>query len=195
MKYLGKFINGYAFPSSSFQSSGTRVLKIANIQPMKISWEDESFVDEKYEALVDYIVEKGDLVFALTRPIINGGIKTAIADFEYIALLNQRNAMFKGGKGITKQWQFYLMQNDLFVQEFAKYIDGTGQQPNISTKEISDIAIPLPPIDIQDGITNYLNDKCSHIDRVIKVTQKTIIRMVEYKKSLIYEVVTGKLEV
>ena len=116
LKYLGKFINGYAFPSSDFTTSGIRVIKIANIQPMHISWEEESFVDpEKYVDHDAYKVENGDLVFALTRPIINGGIKVAIADINEPVLLNQRNAMFKGEPALTPKWQYYLMQNAIRV--------------------------------------------------------------------------------
>ena len=194
-KFLGKFVNGYAFPSSAFKSVGVRVMKIANIQPMSISWEDESFVDDEYLKLTNYLVCKGDLVFALTRPIINGGIKVAIADNTEKVLLNQRNAMFKGQKQITTKWQYYLMQNNMFVQEFALYIDGTGQQPNISTNEIANIPIPVPAISEQQQIADYLDKKCSAIDSTITKKQAIIEKITEYKKSLIYEVVTGKREV
>lgn len=196
LKYLGKFINGFAFPSSDFTASGIRVIKIANIQPMRISWEDESFVDfSKYEKQTEYCVETGDLVFALTRPIINGGIKVAIADVNEKVFLNQRNAMFKGEKILTTKWQYYLMQNTMFVQKFATYIDGTGQQPNISTSEISNIPIPLPSINEQQQITDYLDKKCCSIDKIIEAKEQTLTKLIEYKKSLIYEVVTGKKEV
>lgn len=196
LKYLGKFINGYAFPSSDFTTCGIRVIKIANIQPMHISWEDESFVDpEKYADHDAYKVENGDLVFALTRPIINGGIKVAIADINEPILLNQRNAMFKGEPVLTPKWQYYLMQNTMFVQRFALYIDGTGQQPNISTNEIANIPIPLPTVEVQNQITESLDRIVAKTDVVITRRESIIKKLEEYKKSLIYEVVTGKREV
>ena len=195
LKYVGKFVNGYAFPSNAFKNSGTLVMKISNIQPMKIIWDEKSFVDKKYEDLTSYCVHKGDLVFALTRPIINGGIKTAIANNHETVLLNQRNAMFKGNREISTKWQYYLMQSKMFIQEFALYIDGTGQQPNISTNEISNIKVMLPDLKEQKQIADYLDQKCSAIDSTIANKQALIEKLTAYKKSLIYEVVTGKKEV
>lgn len=60
---------------------------------------------------------------------------------------------------------------------------------------LSQLRIPAPPISEQDQIAEYLNDKCTEIDRLSVRKQKTIDKLIEYKKSLIYEVVTGKKEV
>lgn len=196
LKFMGHFVNGYAFPSSSFTTDGVRVMKIANIQPMEISWIDESYVDvSEYDKLPMYRVEQGDLVFALTRPIINGGIKVAIFDGEEKVLLNQRNAMFKGLSRVLPRWMYYVMQNQMYVQKFALYIDGTGQQPNISTNEISQIEIPIPPIEVQQQVIMKLNEVMSSIEKLTSLKERMIKQLSDYKKSLIYEVVTGKKEV
>lgn len=196
LKFMGHFVNGYAFPSSSFTTDGVRVMKIANIQPMEISWIDESYVDiSEYDKLPMYRVEQGDLVFALTRPIINGGIKVAIFDGEEKVLLNQRNAMFKGLSRVLPRWMYYVMQNQMYVQKFALYIDGTGQQPNISTNEISQIEIPIPPIEVQQQVIMKLNEVIASIENLASLKERVIKQLSDYKKSLIYEVVTGKKEV
>ena len=193
LKFMGHFVNGYAFPSSSFTDDGVRVMKIANIQPMEISWTDESYVDvSEYDKLPMYRVEQGDLVFALTRPIINGGIKVAIFDGKEKVLLNQRNAMFKGLSRVLPLWMYYVMQNQMYVQKFALYIDGTGQQPNISTNEISEIEIPVPPIEVQKQIIIKLNEVMASIEKLVSLKEQVIKKLTDYKKSLIYEVVTGK---
>lgn len=193
LKFMGHFVNGYAFPSSSFTTDGVRVMKIANIQPMEISWIDESYVDvSEYDKLPTYRVEQGDLVFALTRPIINGGIKVAIFDGKEKVLLNQRNAMFKGLSRVLPRWMYYVMQNQMYVQKFALYIDGTGQQPNISTNEISQIEIPIPPIEVQQQVIMKLNEVMASIEKLTLLKERTIKQLSDYKKSLIYEVVTGK---
>lgn len=196
LKFMGHFVNGYAFPSSSFSTDGVRVMKIANIQPMEISWIDESYVDvSEYDKLPMYRVEQGDLVFALTRPIINGGIKVAIFDGEEKVLLNQRNAMFKGLSRVLPRWMYYVMQNQMYVQKFALYIDGTGQQPNISTNEISQIEIPIPPIEVQQQVIMKLNEVMSSIEKMTSLKERMIRQLSDYKKTLIYEIVTGKKEV
>ena len=196
LKFMGHFVNGYAFSSNSFTTDGVRVMKIANIQPMRISWIDASYVDtSEYNRLSMYRVEQGDLVFALTRPIINGGIKVAIFDGKDKVLLNQRNAMFKGLSRVLSRWMYYVMQNQMYVQEFALYIDATGQQPNISTNEISQIKIPIPPIEVQQEIIMKLDAIMASIEKLISRKEQVIQRLSDYKKSLIYDVVTGKKEV
>ncbi|AQX53041.1 MULTISPECIES: restriction endonuclease subunit S [Bacillaceae] len=67
-----------------------------------------------------------------------------------------------------------------------------GTQPNISQETIKNIKIPLPPIDEQNEIVKYLDNKCLHIDSLIERKEQFIIQLEEYKKSIIYEYVTGK---
>lgn len=196
LKYLGKFINGYAFDSKLFCNDGVQVVKISNIQPGYLSLEDKSYVSTVYyKQLTQYRVEKNDIVFALTRPVINGGIKTAIVYENCKLLLNQRTAMFKGNNKMLSKWLFYLMQCNYFVFEFINLIDFTGLQPNISTNDISNIDVPYISIEEQRDIATYLDTKCSEFDSIISDKQKQISTLEAYKKSLIYEYVTGKKEV
>lgn len=196
LKYLGKFINGYAFDSKLFCNDGVQVVKISNIQPGYLSLEDKSYVSTVYyKQLTQYRVEKNDIVFALTRPVINGGIKTAIVYENCKLLLNQRTAMFKGNNKMLSKWLFYLMQCNYFVFEFINLIDFTGLQPNISTNDISNIDVPYISIEEQRDIATYLDTKCTEFDSIISDKQKQISTLEAYKKSLIYEYVTGKKEV
>ncbi|QCT06872.1 restriction endonuclease subunit S [Ruminococcus bovis] len=55
--------------------------------------------------------------------------------------------------------------------------------------------IPLPRISEQQAISDFLNHKCSQIDKLIALKQQKIEKLQQYKKSLIYEYVTGKKEV
>lgn len=62
-------------------------------------------------------------------------------------------------------------------------------------KEIFKISLPIPPLEEQIEIANYLDDKCSKINELIKIKKQKIEELNSYKKSLIYEYVTGKKEV
>ena len=66
---------------------------------------------------------------------------------------------------------------------------------NVSLRTLNDFAIPYPPKAEQVDIVRYLNKHTSQIDRSISCRQNIIARLLEYKNSLIYEVVTGKKEV
>lgn len=72
--------------------------------------------------------------------------------------------------------------------------NGSGQ-PNLSVSLISEFEISLPPLLEQQKIICYLDDKCAKIDKLIALKQAKIDKLQEYKKSLIYEYVTGKKEV
>ena len=70
--------------------------------------------------------------------------------------------------------------------------EGSGQ-PNLNSENIKKFHITLPSsIEEQECICNYLDKKCTVIDTAIEQKQKLIEKLTEYKKSLIYECVTGK---
>lgn len=195
LKYLGKFINGYSFKSTDFESSGVRVLKISNIQNMHIDWSDSSYIDEKfYDIHKDFRVFKNDLVFALTRPIISTGIKVALIDTDEKILLNQRNSVYRPSR-IQIKWFYYLLLSKNFIQEFDSRIDKTGQQPNISSNDIGEISIPVPPDSEQDELIVFIDKHSNEIDSKINKTKNLIDLLTEYRTALISEVVTGKIKV
>ena len=66
---------------------------------------------------------------------------------------------------------------------------------HISASEIGNILVALPNKELQQQIADYLDDKCAKIDKLIALKQSKIEKLQEYKKSLIYEYVTGKKEV
>ena len=75
----------------------------------------------------------------------------------------------------------------------SKAIGGT--QPNISQIIIKNLETIIPPQAEQQAIANYLDDKCAKIDAVIADKQAQLETLAAYKKSLIYEYVTGKKSV
>lgn len=71
----------------------------------------------------------------------------------------------------------------------------SAAQPGLAVERIKVLKMPLPPINDQVSIASYLDIKCSDIDSLIAVKQQKIEELKEYKKSVIYEYVTGKKEV
>ncbi|MBY0221779.1 restriction endonuclease subunit S [Sporosarcina aquimarina] len=70
-----------------------------------------------------------------------------------------------------------------------------GGQPNISQGIIKSLKISLPPMEEQVEITNYLNDRYSEITSIKLELKEQIQKLKEYRQSLIYEAVTGKIDV
>lgn len=71
----------------------------------------------------------------------------------------------------------------------------SAAQPGLAVERIKNLKMPLPPIDEQQSIAFYLDTKCSEIDRLIETKQHKIETLKEYKKSVIYEAVTGKTDI
>ena len=65
----------------------------------------------------------------------------------------------------------------------------------VSKEDLKNIVIPVPPLEEQREIVKYLNEKCGEINGIIAKKEQFISEMENYKKSLIYEYVTGKKEV
>ena len=61
--------------------------------------------------------------------------------------------------------------------------------------DVKGISLPLPPLTEQQTIADYLDKKCGEINALISIKQQKIESLKEYKKSIIYEYVTGKKEV
>jgi restriction modification system DNA specificity domain protein len=139
--------------------------------------------------------EEGDIVIAKVTPCFENG---------NIAIMNN----LKSGKGLgsselfvfrvpeaIRKFVFYWMQNKLFIEQCVATMTGTGGLKRVSSYYISNSEIFLPPLEMIDDICNYLDEKCDLIERTIRQKELVISKLTEYKKSLIYEIVTGKKEV
>ena len=71
----------------------------------------------------------------------------------------------------------------------------SAAQPGLSVDRIREKKMPLPPLSEQQTIASYLDEKCADIDRLIALKQQKIESLKDYKKSVIYEAVTGKTEI
>ncbi|MBR5782500.1 MAG: restriction endonuclease subunit S [Bacteroidales bacterium] len=71
----------------------------------------------------------------------------------------------------------------------------SAAQPGLSAERIKNLYMVVPPLSEQQEIADYLDKKCSEIDSLISIKQSKIESLKEYKKSIIYEYVTGKKEV
>ena len=79
--------------------------------------------------------------------------------------------------------------------DYILYITGSAQ-PKLSQDKLKNFIIPIPDnLTEQQTIANYLDKKCANIDQLISIKQQKADELKEYKKSMIYEYVTGKKEV
>ena len=95
---------------------------------------------------------------------------------------------------VNTKYMKYWMLSALFDNELYQFVNGSAQI-NLNTAWLKQFNVLLPPIQEQEKIVNYLENKCAEIDAVIADKKTQLETLAEYKKSLIYEYVTGKKEV
>lgn len=94
----------------------------------------------------------------------------------------------------TERVDFYYLFYSLEGLDINPYITGSAQ-PKLSQEKLQNIWVPLPDFEEQQEIATYIRSKCAEIDGVIAKKELLVKELESYKKSLIYEVVTGKREV
>lgn len=94
----------------------------------------------------------------------------------------------------TERVDFYYLFYSLEGLDINPYITGSAQ-PKLSQEKLQNIWVPLPDFEEQQEIATYIRSKCAEIDGVIAKKELLVKELESYKKSLIYEVVTGKSEV
>lgn len=94
----------------------------------------------------------------------------------------------------TERVNFYYLFYALEGLDINPYITGSAQ-PKLSQEKLQNIWIPLPSLEEQQEIATYIRSKCAEIDELIAKKDQLVKELKSYKKSLIYEVVTGKREV
>lgn len=88
----------------------------------------------------------------------------------------------------------YCFSSNIIFEQYSRLAIGSTLLA-LTIKKIKKMLITFPPCFEQKQIADYLDSKCEKIDFTINKKQKLIDKLTEYKKSLIYEVVTGKKEV
>ena len=95
-------------------------------------------------------------------------------------------------KGYAPYYYYYYLclDFDKTLVHLAKNL-----RHSLTEDQLGAINVPVPPLEEQQIIADYLDDKCSQIDSIIREKENLISRLQEYKKSIIFEYVTGKKEV
>lgn len=143
-----------------------------------------------------YSLIEGDVLFTRTSETIEeiGFASTCIETIPNSVysgfLIRFRPTSDKLFKGFSK----YYFRSHVHRAYFVKQMN-IVTRASLGQDLLKNLVVLLPPIDEQHSIASYLDTKCSEIDSLIALKQAKIEELKEYKKSVIYEYVTGKKEV
>ncbi|GAB3481083.1 restriction endonuclease subunit S [Marinomonas epiphytica] len=198
LKYYIDILPGYAFKSELYSSEPTDIplLRGVNVSPGFTKWNEVVYWPEnKIKGLEKFFLEEGDLVIAMDRPWVSSGIRVAeIKKADLPCLLLQRVGRIRGNKNALTAYIKLLLSTDLFLNYFGPMLTGISV-PHISSEQIEDFCAPIPPVEEQERILEFLNSETAKHDQGISSTQQQIEKLKEYKTTLINSAVTGKIKV
>lgn len=189
--YIRARLGWKGLKADEYVDSGYAFISAFNIQNDKLVWSPLNYITrERYDESPEIKINIGDVLivkdgagagkcarvdelpFGETAPNSSIGVLTPYINLEY------------------KYLSYYMLSN-IFNNMVLKLLNGMGV-PHLTQEILKKANIILPPLEEQHRIADYLDSKCSEIDALLQNYDEQITVLEEYKKSLIYEYVTGK---
>jgi len=185
---------GYAFKSDWFDSEGVRLLRGTNIVPDGTRWDDVAHLPyvmtDDYN---EYRLHKGDIVIAMDRPLVSGGLKVArLSAVDLPALLLQRVGRFVLQPCVDPTFLWHFLHSDLFIAHIRDQATGSDL-PHISATDIESVSIALPPLSEQRVIGEQLTTLLQSISAVGCEHHRATSMIDRLDQSILDKAFTGKL--
>ena len=184
LKYLLTEINNRSETGTEQPLSVSQVMGVVPSYMIAVANPTASYVGQK-------IVEPNDIVF--------NKLKAHLGVFfmsKYHGLVSPDYAVYRTNDKVIPKYLEYLFHTSACISEFKKYISGVAEGlMRLYTSDLFNIRICLPKVDEQIKIVEYVENKVELFDSLISEKESLINDLEAYKKSLIYEVVTGKRRV
>ena len=136
----------------------------------------------------NHLFYRGQILYSKIRPNLN---KLTVAPFDGLCSAD----MYPIESKLPTLFMVYSMLSTYFVSQVSLIIQDRVKMPKINQEELGEIKVAVPSQQEMLTIADYLDSKCSEIDALLQNYEYQIATLEEYKKSLIYEYVTGKKEV
>lgn len=183
---------GSQLHNEDYVSNGTPIITVEHFGEMNITHDNLPCVsDDDYLRLKKYVLRTGDLVFSRVGSVDRSVI---VSGAENGWLFSGRCLRVRLFNELVPQYINYCFYMSSFKQHMNISAVGSTML-SINTSILSRIRIAIPSISEQYQMIKYLDYKCYMIDNLLEQKRLLLSELESYKKSLIYEVVTGKREV
>ncbi|MGJ0359720.1 restriction endonuclease subunit S [Aliarcobacter cryaerophilus] len=181
---IAKLQNGFAFKSKLFVNDGLPIVRIKNIKNEKVLLDDVVYfnVEDYGKKLDSYQIKKNDILIAMSGATTG---KIGLYDTEEISYLNQRVGLFRIENSNLRSYLFYFLSTQI---EKNLELSLGAAQPNLSTEQINNIELPLPPFEEQKRIVAKLDNLFAKIDKAIALHQKNIDEADIFMESVLNDV-------
>lgn len=183
---VSELLIGFAFKSSGFlddAAEGIRLVRGDNVQQGNIRWGDKAkkWALGDFELLSRYQLRLGDVLLAMDRPVVGGGLKLAwVTQNDLPSLLVQRVCCVRGKAGIADTLYLrYVLAEPRFTGHIDRITTGANI-PHISGKDIAAFSFALPPLDEQRRIASAIaayDDLIENNQRRIKLLEEAAQRL------------------
>ena len=161
-------------------------------------WNNDDYmvVSANSKQLQDKQLKKGDVLFTPSSETIEDiGVSAVIMENMSDTLYSYHILRLRFNKSIFLNFKKYLFNNEFVQFYFSNLAKGTTRQI-LGLNCFYNLEIPIPPTyEEQQAIADYLDTKTAHIDRIVEITNTQIDKLKELRKTLINDVVTGKIKV
>lgn len=184
--------NGYVGPTRNlFKEDGVKYIQSLHLKDGIIDFGRRSYFVSDEWAKVHPKIHTGDLLIVQTGDIGQVAVVTdEYDDCNCHALI----ILTPNAKICMAQYICYYLRS-VVGKELLLQCKTGALLPHLNSGKIGVTPITLPPYEVQLQIIRHLNQKCIEIDSLIAIKQQKIEELKDYKKSIIYEYVTGKKEV
>ena len=194
IKMIASFFNGdrtsrYPQPTD-FVDDGIAFLTSRNIDGDEVNLSETKYITEsKYNSLSGAKIQIDDIIFCLRGSVGKCAINQTLSCGTVASSLATIRP-----KDIHPKYLLYSLLSNVASIQTTVFMNGTCAA-NLSAENVANYYITLPSSTEQKEIADYLDAKCAEIDGLIAKKEQLVKELESYKKSLIYEVVTGKREV
>ncbi|MGM9709969.1 MAG: restriction endonuclease subunit S, partial [Prevotella sp.] len=195
LKFITSKIGSGSTPSggsSVYVKEGIKFMRSQNVYNDRFLLDDVAYItSEIHEQMKGTQVKVGDILFNIT----GGSIGRCYIVDETLgeANVNQHVSIVRP-KSTNGKFLMYFLQSTA-GQEQVSVLQTGGNREGLSASAFGNFFITAPNSEEQHSIATYLDDKTSQIDSLISLKQEKIQELKDYKKSIIYEYVTGKKRV
>ncbi|HFJ9378287.1 TPA: restriction endonuclease subunit S [Bacillus paranthracis] len=179
--------------AEEYVDEGYIFLSTPNLKGRNIDFKNVNYItEERYLESPEIMLEKGDVLLAKDGSTL--GITNVVRELPSKATVNSSIAVLRP-KELIDSIYFYYYLSSTYIQDIINQIkDGMGV-PHLFQADIKKFPIILPPLCEQKEIAKYIDEQVENLDSLIETVKVQIQKLKDYRQSLIYEAVTGKIDV
>lgn len=193
-KKVVKIQEGPGIMANDFKESGVPLIRISGVKSEVVTLKGCNYLDpiKVKEKWNHFRLSKGDLLVSgsASVDIVSRVQEEAIDCIPYTGLIRLKSYE----KNIYQDYLYWFLKSHIFNVSIELLRTGSTIK-HFGPTHLKEFNMIIPPLKVQRKIINYLNEYVSNINELIQNTKDTLDKLTEYRQALIYEAVTGKIDV